>query len=99
MISQKIPEKQLSQRQAEVVSEIRAAILTILASSGKKPGAIVHVTSLYQDLADHYHAPVKKIIELGNQLVWAALALLQLQGWIKIDPSRPRIRVIREIKL
>lgn len=99
MISPKSSQKQLSPKQAEIVTEIRTAILDILAHSGKKPGAVVQVASLYQFLADHYKAPVKKIIELGNQMIWAALALLQLQGWIKIDSTRPRIKVIRELEM
>ena len=96
MLSNQItPRRQLSPRQTRIIKDIRSAILDIVAESGRKPGSVVHMLSLYQSLAKHYQATTERIIKLGNKLIWTALYLLQLQGWIRIDFQRPRVRIIR----
>ena len=87
--------QRISSKQIQIIRDIRSAILDIMARPGKKPGTVMHVTSVFHELADHYRVSFDRIISLGNKMIWAALYLLELQGWIMIDFTRPRLKLVR----
>ena len=87
--------RQLSPKQVQIIRDIRSAILDIMARPGKKPGTVMQIASVFHELADHFRVSFDRIISLGNKMIWAALYLLELQGWIMIDFTRPRLKLVR----
>ena len=88
--------EQLNKKQVKIVRQVRSMILDTLAESGKTVGKTMLISDVYRALAQNFAVPVHKLADLGNELIWSALYLLELQGWIRLDAHYPRLLVLRE---
>lgn len=89
-----MPLEELTPRQVKIVRQLRSLILDIIHDSGKEVGKTLVVFDIYKGLAKHFNVSVNKLATLGNELIWSALYLLELQGWIRLEPQLARITIL-----
>ena len=88
--------EQLTPKQVKIVRQLRALILDILEQAGKTVGKTMLISDIYAALGQHFSVPVDKLMHLGNELIWSALYLLELQGWIRLETPYARVLVLRQ---
>jgi len=88
--------EQLTPRQVKIVRQLRALILDALSDANRTVGKTMLISDIYTALSRHFAVPVDKLMSLGNELIWSALYLLELQGWIRLESHFARVMVLRE---